>query len=94
MAERSELETIIGINMADLDEGFWVVETSIESHYRKLVERVGSANIISVRVDTCSQSKKPVGWEVKLKKECLAKGLFPTKGKNKKGNLENLRKAA
>ena len=74
MLTNSEKETLILINKADSREGFFLVSTSNQSDYKRLIKRVGAANVLSVK-ERMSQNRT-VQWEVKLPIQYLSKTTF------------------
>lgn len=73
-----EEETIILLNEDELKDGYFTFSTSIPSHYRRLVRRVGAKNILETEV-----WKNPKGrdasWIVKVKASMLSKTTFGIK---------------
>ena len=84
--EAVELETMIIFNRADSRDGNFKVYTSIKLHYKKLLERVGKQNVISVQ--EFSEKTRTVGWIITLPIECYSSRTFGIKNTAKRYILE------
>lgn len=71
--EACERETIICINDADLQDGYFSFGTSKRNHYERLKKKVGDW-FIDEKIETCGGV--PVYWSIKVKAECLTKKGF------------------
>jgi hypothetical protein len=81
--DRSEKETLIIVNRADLDEGFFIFGTSQKTHFQKLCKRVrGRDKLIDVK-HTKSRDGKSVWWECRVPCEFLSRSTFGVKSMSK-----------
>ena len=70
-----ETETMITINQADRDEGFFRVGTSYRPHYEKILKRIGGADHL-VEIKTSSTKERDTWWELKIPIKYLSLSNF------------------
>lgn len=71
----AETETIILINMEDLENGYFRFSTSHYVDFKRLCKRIGGEeNLIELKTD--SQGSKVVQWNCKVPKQYLGRSNF------------------
>lgn len=77
--EKSEKETVMILNRADLDDGFFIFGTSQKSHFQKLCKRIkGRDKLLDVK-HTKSQDGKSGWWECLVPSKFLSYSTFGIK---------------
>lgn len=75
MTSKTELETIILVNQADLLAGYWHYGTSDPSVAR-IVTKKFKDNILSVKESKSAENGKITYWDFKLRADCLRRKPF------------------
>lgn len=73
---KAEQETIININRADLDDGFFSFYTSYHRDFERLCRRIGGEeNLLDLKL-SLDPDGAPWGWNVKVPKEFYSRVNF------------------
>ncbi len=77
--EKSEKETVVILNRADLEDGFFVFGTSQKSHFQKLCKRINGRDKLLDLKYTKSKDGKSSWWECRVPAKFLSRSTFGVK---------------
>lgn len=81
---KAENETIICINDADVEEGFFSFSTSKRNHFARLIKKIGGEqNLIELK-EMREKLGKVTEWKAKVPIEFLSKTHFGIRSRKKK----------